>query len=109
MCTIVIEALTPLDRTSCIKMCGNKARSRLFCRIAKRSISKYSKFSKKVLSCRIMIFAKSFKGLIVYSIDKESAFYLLKTVVNILIRCQSPFFENLLYFDIAGEQQKCCF
>ena len=38
MCTIVIEALTPLDRTSCIKMYKNNARSRLFCRIAKRSI-----------------------------------------------------------------------
>ena len=38
MCTIVIEALTPLDRISCIKMYKNNARSRLFCRIAKRSI-----------------------------------------------------------------------
>ena len=39
MWTIVIEALTPLDRTSCIKMYKNNARSRLFCRIAKRSIT----------------------------------------------------------------------
>ena len=38
MYTIKIEALTPLDRTSCIKMYKNNARSRLFCRIAKRSI-----------------------------------------------------------------------
>ena len=33
-----MEALTPLDRTSLIKMYKNNARSRLFCRIAKRSI-----------------------------------------------------------------------
>ena len=38
MCTIVIEALTPLNRTSCIKMYKNNARSRLFGRIAKKSI-----------------------------------------------------------------------
>ena len=38
MCTIVIEALTPLHRASRIKMYKNIARSRLFCRIAKRSI-----------------------------------------------------------------------
>ena len=38
MCTIVIEALTPLDRTSRIKIFKNDARSRLFCRIAKRSM-----------------------------------------------------------------------
>ena len=38
MCTIVIEDLTPLDRTSCIKMYKDNARSRFFCRIAKRSI-----------------------------------------------------------------------
>ena len=40
MCTILIEGLTPLNRTSCIKMYKNNARSRLFCRIAKRSIGK---------------------------------------------------------------------
>ena len=39
ICTILIEALTPLDRTSCIEMYKNNARSSLFCRIAKRSIS----------------------------------------------------------------------
>ena len=39
MCTILIEALTPLNRISCIKMYKNTARSRLFCRIAKRSIA----------------------------------------------------------------------
>ena len=33
-----VEALTPLGRTSRIKMYKNIARSRLFCRIAKRSI-----------------------------------------------------------------------
>ena len=38
MCTIAIEALTPLDRTLCIKMYKTNARSRLFCLIAKRSI-----------------------------------------------------------------------
>ena len=38
ICTIAIEALTPLERTSRIKMYKNIARSRLFCRIAKRSI-----------------------------------------------------------------------
>ena len=37
--SIVIEALTPLDRTSCIKMYKNNARSRIFCRIAKSSIA----------------------------------------------------------------------
>ena len=36
---MVIEALTPLDRVSCIKMYKNNTRSRLFCRIAKRSIA----------------------------------------------------------------------
>ena len=39
MCTIVIEALTPLDRTLRIKMYKNNTRSRLFFRIAKRSIA----------------------------------------------------------------------
>ena len=39
MYTIVIETLTPLSRTSCIKMYKNDARSRLFGRIAIRSIS----------------------------------------------------------------------
>ena len=38
MCTIVIEALTPLDRISRIKVYKSNARSRLFCRIANRSI-----------------------------------------------------------------------
>ena len=38
MCTTLIEALTPLDRTSRTKMYKNNARSRLFSRIAKRSI-----------------------------------------------------------------------
>ena len=40
MCTIAIEALTPFSRTSRVKMHENVARSRLFCRIAKRSIGK---------------------------------------------------------------------
>ena len=39
MCTIAIEAVTPLFRTSRINLYKNIARSRLFCRIAKRSIS----------------------------------------------------------------------
>ena len=39
ICTIVVEALTPLDRTSRIKLHKSNARSRLFCRIAKRSIA----------------------------------------------------------------------
>ena len=57
MCTILIEALTPLDRTSRIKLYKNNARSRLFCRIAKRSInlSKYcfcsQKQNRKIASC----------------------------------------------------------
>ena len=38
MCTIAIEALTPFNRTSRIQMYKNVARSRLFRRIAKRSI-----------------------------------------------------------------------
>ena len=38
MCTILIEALTPLNRASCIKTYRNNVRSRLFCRIAKTSI-----------------------------------------------------------------------
>ena len=51
MCTILIEGLTPLNRTSCTKMYKNNARSRLFCRIAKRSIlhSKNKKPIKKLL------------------------------------------------------------
>ena len=39
MCTIAIEALTPLYRISRIKLYKNIARSRPFCRIAKRSIA----------------------------------------------------------------------
>ena len=39
MCTIAIQALTPLNRTSRIKLYKNIARSRLFSRIAKRSIA----------------------------------------------------------------------
>ena len=34
----------------------------------------------------------------------ESTFCLLKNVVEISIRCQSPFFDNLLDYDTAGEQ-----
>ena len=34
----MIEALTLLDRISCIKMCKNNVRSKLFYRIAKRSM-----------------------------------------------------------------------
>ena len=44
MCTIVLEALTPLNRTSHIKVYENNARSTLFCRIAKRSITEISIF-----------------------------------------------------------------
>ena len=39
MCTIAMEALTPLDRTSRMTMYRNDARSRLFCRIAKVYLS----------------------------------------------------------------------
>ena len=39
MYIIVIEALTPLDRTSLISLYKNSPRSKLFCRIAKRSIT----------------------------------------------------------------------
>ena len=42
--TRVIEAQMPLDRTSRIKMYKNNARSRLFCRMAKRSINEKSAF-----------------------------------------------------------------
>ena len=38
ICTKLKEVLTPLNRTSCIKMYKNSVRSSLFCRIAKRSI-----------------------------------------------------------------------
>ena len=38
MCTEVIKALAPLNRTLCIDMYEDNARSRLFCRLAKRSI-----------------------------------------------------------------------
>ena len=40
LCTMVKEALTPLDRASSMKMYKNSTRSRFFCRIAKRSIKK---------------------------------------------------------------------
>ena len=33
----------------------------------------------------------------------------LKDVAKTLIQRWNPFFENFLYFDISGEQQKCCF
>ena len=36
-------------------------------------------------------------------------FLFFKVVLKSLIRCQSPFFENLLYCDLAREQNKCCF
>ena len=63
ICTMVIEALTPLYRTSRIKMYKNNARSRLFFRIAKRLLllkacftleskiarEMYSKYDRKVL------------------------------------------------------------
>ena len=42
MCTIAIEALTPLYRASRIKLYKNIARSRLFRRIAKRSIGTHN-------------------------------------------------------------------
>ena len=41
ICTILIEPLTPFDRTSRIKMYENNARSSLFCRIAKRPVVKW--------------------------------------------------------------------
>ena len=40
MCTIVIEAETPFNRTSRIKCIKLIARSQLFCRIAKSSMQK---------------------------------------------------------------------
>ena len=39
MCTIAIEPTTSFSRTSCIKLYKNTTRSRIFCRIAKRSIA----------------------------------------------------------------------
>ena len=39
---MVIEALTPLDRTSRIKEYKNNAPSRLFCSIAKRAITPHA-------------------------------------------------------------------
>ena len=42
MCTIAIEALTPLYQTSRIKLYKDIARSSLFCRIAKRSINGFA-------------------------------------------------------------------
>ena len=50
MCTILIEALMPLNRTSCIKMYKNNARSRLFRRIAKRSIVAIDTWHSRTLS-----------------------------------------------------------
>ena len=45
MCTIAIEALTSLHRTSRIKMYKNIARSRLFCKIARRSIASFVNYN----------------------------------------------------------------
>ena len=39
MCTLVIRTLTPIDQTSRMTLYKNNARSRLFCRMAKRSIA----------------------------------------------------------------------
>ena len=56
MCIIVIEPLTPLDRTSRMKLYKNNARSRLFCRIAERSIETLAKLS----FTRALLFVISF-------------------------------------------------
>ena len=42
-----IEALTHINRASCIKMYRNIAQSRLFCRIAKRSIGRWKRKKEK--------------------------------------------------------------
>ena len=52
----MLEALTPLDRISCIKMYKNNARSRLFCSIAKRSIAKSDIFGSKLSDILAKIF-----------------------------------------------------
>ena len=52
MCTIMIEALTPLDRTLGVKLYENIAQSRLFYRIAKRSIDEL--FSFRELACNVV-------------------------------------------------------
>ena len=51
MCIIVIESLTPLDRTSRIKLYKDNARFRLFLRIAKRL-----NFLKKLKACKLIFF-----------------------------------------------------
>ena len=59
MCTIAIEALTALSRASCIKLYKNITRSRLFCRIAKRSIHKKLL---RAISPKIGNFARAIKS-----------------------------------------------
>ena len=63
-----------------------------------KSRSKSSKFALKWFWREAKIFAIHFKELAVFPIYNRA-----------LIRRYSPFFENLFYFDIAGEQEKCCF
>ena len=60
----MIEALTPLDRTSCTKMDNNNVRSRLFRRIAKRSIGhvvlkRYQILHPKILPNNTQVYAIS--------------------------------------------------
>ena len=71
--------------------------------VASKAASKSIKFSKEWVWRRLRIFANYFKGLAVFLFRGEY-FLSLKYLVAFLIRCQSPFFEKLLYFDIAGEQ-----
>ena len=64
MCTIAIEALTQLYRTSRIKLYKNIARSRLFCRIAKRSILAISRRNDGILhSYGTRVFSKIISGM----------------------------------------------
>ena len=81
MCTIVIEALTPLDRISCIKMYKNNARSRLFCRIAKRSIIENN--IKNIKKTKLWFLKGSKFGMKEY-IGCEEASSLLKLKLNMV-------------------------
>ena len=54
-------------------------------------------------------FQRKGSGVVLKFLLNLSTFCPSKSVVKTLIGCQNPFFENLLYFDIAGEQRSAVF
>ena len=88
MCIILIEALTPLNRISCVKMYKNIARSRFFCKIAKRFFVYCSQAMlkmKQTLKEKVLAMCMNFFNMLkrIYNV-----FYLSENTVNPLINVQ---------------------